>query len=93
MEDHTEGLMGTMTAAPARGDFEAALRSDEPLSAMRAAIVGLSQRGYSRDSILGFLREFRENLSASHRTDDEDIVLEAMDLLTGWAGPGAVISA
>jgi hypothetical protein len=79
--------MGTKLSAPARGDFEAALTSEDPYRALRSSVKELSARGYSREAILGLLQEFRESLQLERREPEEDLVLEVMDDLVGWTSP------
>jgi hypothetical protein len=41
--------------------------------------------GQTRDEALAMLTRFRERLVSAGRDEDEDIVLEVMDYLVGWA--------
>jgi len=36
---------------------------------------------------MGALEEFREGLQQAHRDDDENVVLDVMDFLSGWTSP------
>lgn len=76
---------------PARGDIEAALGSEHPLDALSAEMQRLLDTGWTRPRLLALLEEVREALRVQHREADEDVVLEVMDFLTGWASPGATI--
>jgi len=76
---------------PARGDIESALASEHPLDALSAEMKRLLTEGWTRDALLALLEEFRERLRVQHREADEDVVLEVMDFLAGWASPGATI--
>ena len=67
--------------------FEEALSSDAPLDALRAELRGLLEEGWSREALLRQLESDRETLRSSGRSGDDDVLLEAMDLLTGWASP------
>ena len=76
---------------PARGDIEAALASEEPLEALTAEARRLLAAGWDRAAILALLEDVRGALQVAARGADEDIVLQVMDALTGWTGPGAKI--
>ena len=75
-----------------REDVEAALRSDRPRAALRSTMKMLLDRGgYTGSDLLGVLEEVRERLHQQGRREDEEVVLDVMDLLDGWAGPHAVL--
>lgn len=73
--------------SPVRPRFEKALRSDAPLEALRSEIRELLEEGWSREALLRQLESDRSLLRSEGRSDDEDVLLEAMDFLTGWASP------
>jgi len=72
---------------PARGDIESALGSEDPLDALRDEMRRRLASGWTQDQLLGLLGEFRESLRQQQREADEDVVLEVMDSLAGWASP------
>jgi hypothetical protein len=76
---------------PARGDIESALRSERPLDALTTEIRRLLSDGWNRQQLLAMLEEIRESLRAQGRDNDEDVVLEVMDFLAGWAAPERAI--
>jgi hypothetical protein len=69
-------------------EFERALRQLGPRDQNLAAVVKTSlAAGQSRANALAALTRFREDLASAGRDEDEDIVLEVMDYLVGWASP------
>ncbi|MEX1263096.1 MAG: hypothetical protein WEE66_04020 [Actinomycetota bacterium] len=76
---------------PARGDIESALASEHPLDALSSEMKRLLADGWTRPQLLALLEEVRETLRVQQRDSDEDVVLEVMDFLVGWASPGAKI--
>lgn len=72
---------------PARGDIEAVLASEDPSVALSHEVRRLLAQGWSPDDLVSLLEEVRESLRLRHRDQDEDVVLEVMDSLTGWTGP------
>ena len=70
------------------GVFELALRQPGPRDQNLAAMVKANLvAGQSRTDALAELTRFREELASAGRDEDEDVVLEVMDYLTGWASP------
>jgi hypothetical protein len=67
------------------------LRSVDPLPAIRAVLVAEVASGTTRDELGAVLEQLRLHLRADGRTDSEDLVLDAMDMLVGWCGPDAQI--
>jgi len=67
--------------------IHAALRSDEPLDNLRRAVDGQLSAGVSREAINARLEVVRSELRAEGREDDEDVVLDVMDFVTGWSSP------
>jgi len=63
------------------------LKSPAPLDGLREELRGLLDEGWSREALLRQLESDRELLRSEGRSDDEDILLEAMDFLSGWASP------
>ena len=70
-----------------RPRFEEALKSPAPLDALIEELRSLLDEGWSREALLRQLESDRELLRSEERSDDEDILLEAMDFLSGWASP------
>jgi hypothetical protein len=73
---------------PEFGVFELALRQPGPRDQNLAAMIKANLvAGQSRTDALAELTRFREQLASAGRAEDEDIVLEVMDYLIGWASP------
>ncbi|MGH3112273.1 MAG: hypothetical protein ACRDOP_02265 [Gaiellaceae bacterium] len=68
-------------------DFYAALASEKPLERLRRAVARELDAGVPRERLVAQLKDLRADLRASGREDDEDVVLEVMDFLTGWSSP------
>jgi len=68
-------------------DFYAALASEKPLEELRRSVAGELGAGVPRAQLIAQLEDLRADLRASGREDDEDVVLEVMDFLTGWSSP------
>lgn len=62
-----------LTAAPSR---------DELVMRLRVLVKGELVAGASRDEVLAALEELR-----AHDPDREDVVLDVMDFVVGWASP------
>lgn len=72
--------------------FEESLRSENQTAQLSDAVRRLMREfGRGRDEILDELEQFRNILRDHKRDSDEDIVLEVMDFLVGWASPHAKI--
>ncbi len=70
-----------------RPRFEGALESERSLEALRSELRGLLDEGWSREALLRQLESDREILRSEGRSDEEDVLLEAMDFLSGWSSP------
>ena len=68
-------------------DFYAALASEKPLESLRRTVARELEAGVTRERLIAQLEELRADLRRSGREDDEDVVLEVMDFLTGWSSP------
>jgi hypothetical protein len=68
-------------------DFQAALASEEPREGLRQAVAHELEGGTSRENVLAQLEQLRADLRARGREDDEDVVLEVMDFVTGFCSP------
>lgn len=68
-------------------DFQAALASEEPREGLRQAVAHELQGGASRENVLAQLEQLRADLRARDRENDEDVVLEVMDFVTGFCSP------
>lgn len=79
-----------MLTAEHRQAFEDSLRSTRPTVELSDVVRRLLKDSEdSRQSLLEELEEFRTVLRADHRDSDDDVVLEVMDFLVGWASPNA----
>jgi hypothetical protein len=73
------------------GRVQTALRSAEPVRALRVLAQDLAREGSTKAEIHGLLEKFLVQLRT--RPDfgegDEEAVLDVMDALTGWCHPSA----
>ncbi len=69
--------------------FEEALMSPDPLAALRNLVRSLSSEGYEKGTVFKAFEEFRSRLREAGREDDEDVVMDAMDMLVGWCAQHA----
>ena len=67
--------------------FNQALTCERPVACLREVVQQLVSQGETRESIYEDLEDFRALLRAGRREEDEDIVLEVMDFLTGFCAP------
>lgn len=67
--------------------FHAALQSPEPLLRMRHLVCSELEHGVSRTEVLGQLESPRIELRGSGRGEEESVVLDVMDFVSGWASP------
>lgn len=82
--------MSTVVQTPT-GGFEAALLSDEPRIALLSEVKKLLDDGYPRTGLVHTLGDFSHVLRDQGRHDSEDVVLDVLDLIEGWAAPHAVL--
>jgi hypothetical protein len=68
-------------------ELYAALASENALESLRETVRRELESGVTRERLIDQLEDLRADLRASGREDDEDVVLEVMDLLTGWSSP------
>jgi hypothetical protein len=68
-------------------DFHAALASEDPVKSLRRAVARDLEAGVPRERLVAQLEDLRSDLRVSVRADEEDIVLEVMDFLSGWSSP------
>jgi hypothetical protein len=64
------------------------VRTEALLSFRDGLAAELEAHPDSRENLLNELRKYRAQFKEEGRQDMEDIVLDAMDLLTGWAARG-----
>lgn len=69
------------------GLYELALRLVEPTQALRGVVVAAIAGGDDRDTQRTFLENYRVHLQSEGRDSDEDVVLDVLDFLTGFASP------
>jgi hypothetical protein len=70
---------------------ETALRSKEPVPALRRLVEDLGREGSTRTEMSRLFEDYLERVRAhpeSHK-GDEDAILDVLDALTGWCHPGA----
>lgn len=77
-----------MLKVPEQRAFEDALRAPDPTSALAAVVrESLKEPSVTREELLEALEEFRSLLQRQGLDAEEDVVLEVMDFLAGWASP------
>jgi hypothetical protein len=54
---------------------------------MRDLVRSELEHGVSRSEVLGQLESLRIELRGNGRSDEEDIVLDVMDFVSGWSSP------
>jgi hypothetical protein len=69
-------------------EIDEALRSDNPVESLRAIVSRLIEAGVDRGVVIQRMEEWRKRLQDQRRDVEEDVVLEVMDLVVGWSGPG-----
>jgi hypothetical protein len=67
--------------------FHDALNSEQPLTRVRELARRELQHGVSRSEVLGQLESLRLELRGGEKPEDEDVVLDVMDFVTGWSSP------
>jgi hypothetical protein len=73
--------------------IQSALKSSNPLDELRSLIKALLSEGRSPENILNLFKRNRQQLRSAGREADEDVVMEAMDFLTGWCSPSMKLPA
>jgi hypothetical protein len=76
-----------MTAVSVQERLVAALASDNRFGALYALTKSLVGEGHERQALVDEMERLREALHRENREDDEDVVLDVMDCLTGFCGP------
>jgi hypothetical protein len=70
-------------------NVEEALHSAEDLRWMRGYLAGLLAAGdLDRDALIAILQEIHDRFRARGEDGAADMVLDGLDLLTDWVGPG-----
>ena len=67
--------------------FHEALDSPEPVLKVRDLARSELEHGVSRSEVLGQLESLRIELRGGGRSDQEDVVLDVMDFVSGWSSP------
>jgi hypothetical protein len=67
--------------------FHDALNSEQPLTQVRELARRELQHGVSRSEVLGQLESLRLELRGGEKPEDEDVVLDVMDFVSGWSSP------
>lgn len=68
-------------------EFYTALTSEDHLDGLRRVAEHELHAGVPRERVIAELEELRADLRRGGREDDEDIVLEVLDFVTGWCSP------
>ncbi|MCC7422801.1 MAG: hypothetical protein IT428_21190 [Planctomycetaceae bacterium] len=74
---------------PIRGRIELALGSDNSFSSLRSLAKELLDEGRRQEDVLRQFEEYRTILQDAHDEAGEEIVLDVMDLISGWCSPEA----
>ena len=71
--------------------WDAAMTSPERPWAMRSAVERFAAEKHSKAEILESLSQYLDILRSrpGHTDEDEDVVLDTIDALTGWCHPSA----
>jgi hypothetical protein len=69
--------------------LQIAFHTPNPAKAIKSFVEELSSEGVSKDEIYGLFEKFLLNLRREEdfEEEDEDLVLDLMDALTGWCSP------
>ena len=67
--------------------YELALRSVEATQALRGVVAAAVAGGDEPETQRAFLENYRLHLQSEGRDSDEDVVLDVLDYLTGFASP------
>src|SRR4051794_34395256 len=67
--------------------LDQALRSENQLGALRSLAQRLVAQEQDVSTVVELFESARLRLQAEGRDADEDVVLEVLDLLTGWCSP------
>jgi hypothetical protein len=72
-------------------EFESAVRTSEPVDALRKLALEFAARSYSRDRVRELFQQFLVRLQegTADREADEDAVMDGVDMIDGWCGPHA----
>jgi hypothetical protein len=69
-------------------NFERSVASAEGIRWLRGYLQGLLDNGEDPAFLCEILKRAREKSAAQGRDDIADLMLDGIDLLTGWHGPG-----
>ena len=72
-------------------EVDQVLRAANPLDGLRAVVIRYVNSGTSHEEMIQRMEQWREHLASEGREADEDVVLEVMDLLVGFSGPGTAL--
>jgi len=89
LEADTVPMREPQPTAGLQDAFEAALRSADPKPSLRQLVKRLLDGPTTREEIADALESYRISLREQGRDADEDVILEVMDELSGWASPHA----
>jgi hypothetical protein len=72
-------------------EFYAALAREDRRESLRRAAEHELAGGTPRGEVVAQLEELRSDLRTEGREDDEDVVLEILDFVTGWCSPHVLV--
>jgi hypothetical protein len=64
-----------------------ALSSASPLEELKNVTRALLSKGVSRQDVIERLEDLRSGLRDAGREREEDVVLDVLDFVSGWASP------
>jgi hypothetical protein len=70
--------------------LDAALREEQPESALHGLVRSLLTEGHRRRELVDALETYRASLVREGRDEDDEAVLDIMAVLDGWASETAV---
>ena len=70
-----------------RSYLEAAIQTPYPALHLREAVKKYLDKGVNRQALLVDLEALRAQVSA----EEEDVVLEVLDFMSGWSSPGTAL--
>ena len=65
-------------------EIERALKTTDPIEALRQFVLDLNQKGYDKGGIYDILYTYSLKLAEEEREVDSEILEDVMDMVTGW---------
>ena len=64
--------------------LEETLVTEDSVNQLRKLLSSMLNSGYDRNQLISELMDYREELEADNRINEEDLILDMLDYLTGW---------